>query len=256
MKAGLLTLIFVMMSWHNSVFAGVLTLDFDFRGSTFMARTISGIPIFNVSDGVNGSVTGSARIELTGVDELGGALGFVVSGTLSDFSVVFGLNVQNFSVPNVDATLVGSIGIMQVGRADFFVFDQSQLIISPTLRLSQDIDCVGNSSTCAQIGSVAGVMFPFSSVLPSSSLALVLLQLGIPGSATLTGMMPPTRLSGIEVSRRFVPEPAEMQLMILGLVAVAAVWTISIMHGQRRRHGYRGTHARSELDSNTTLAER
>jgi hypothetical protein len=90
--------------------AGTLTVDYDLTGSSLM---IGGV--VNVANGMGATVTGMARVVLTGVNAAGMITGAMSNGTVSGLGLNFAINTP--IVAGLDANLVGPISITQMGSA-------------------------------------------------------------------------------------------------------------------------------------------
>jgi hypothetical protein len=220
--------------------AGTLTVDFNLAGSTLM---IGGV--VNVANGMGATVTGAARVVLTGVNAAGMITGAMANGTVSGLNLNFAINSP--IIAGLDASLVGPISITQMGSAagGFAGGVLNLATNSFNTNLSVNLNCAGGmpptngGGQCALISSAGMITFPIVQMAVISNnmapFAVNLANLG--GTASLTaavmamnaGQAVNLTFNGSEVARSFVPnapqvpEPVEAGLLILGVLALCGV---------------------------------
>lgn len=212
--------------------AGTLTVDFNLAGSTLM---IGGV--VNVANGMGATVTGAARVVLTGVNAAGMITGAMANGTVSGLNLNFAINSP--IIAGVDANLTGPISITQMGSGSgpFAGGALNLATNSFNTALSVNLNCVG--AQCALISSAGMITFPIMQMaVISNNMAPFAVSLGnLGGTASLTaavmamnaGQAVALTFSGSEVARNFVPnapqvpEPVEAGLLILGVLALCGV---------------------------------
>jgi hypothetical protein len=220
--------------------AGTLTVDFNLAGSTLMLGTV-----VNVSNGMGATVTGMARVVLTGVNAQGMITGAMANGTVSGLNLNFALNTP--LVAGVDANLVGPISISQMGSASggFAGGSLSLATNSFSTGLNVNLNCSGGmppavgGGQCALVSMLGMVVFPIVQMATiSNNMAPFPVALGSLGmNATLqasvmamnAGQAVTLTFNGSEVARQFVPnapqvpEPVEAGLLILGVLALCGI---------------------------------
>lgn len=212
--------------------AGTLTVDFSLAGSTLM---IGGV--VNVANGMGATVTGMARVVLTGVNAAGMITGAMANGTVSGLGLNFAINTP--IVAGLDANLVGPISITQTGSgAGPFAGGTVALATNSfSTNLNVNLNCVG--AQCALISSAGMITFPImqmatiSNNMGAFNVALGSLAMNATFGATVAamnaGQAVTLNFSGSEVARAFVPnapqvpEPVEAGLLILGVLALCGV---------------------------------
>jgi hypothetical protein len=209
--------------------AGTLTVDFDLAPSTLAIGTL-----INVSNGMNGTVSGAARLVLTGVNAMGMITGGMANGTISGLGLNIGLNANVAGV----ATVTGTIGVTQVGSATG-AFDGMGVSLptnSFNNMLSTNLDC----TPAAICNAVA--MFPIvtNTMIANNMGPFVFSTAGLGGGASINaavmvmqaGQNVTLSFRGSEVARTFdagpgggpqVPEPVEAGLLILGVLSLCGV---------------------------------
>ncbi len=217
--------------------AGTLTVDFDLSPSTLQIGTL-----INVSNGMNGTVAGAAKLMLTGVNAMGMITGASAMGTISGLNLNIGLNA---SVAGV-ATVTGTIAVAQMGSATG-AFDGMGVSLptnSFNNTLTTNLDC----TPAAICNAVA--MFPIMSSNPISNNMgpFVFNTASLGGMASInaavmvmnSGQNVTLSFRGSEVARMFdgnggggnnggnnggpqVPEPVEAGLLMLGVLALCGV---------------------------------
>ena len=225
------------------------------------SRLVSGTASLVLLLATSSAGAGSIEIEfdLTGssVSLLGGILEVPPDGQVTHAHVTLSVTGSDITTPaagvagvshlDVDATIDGTVGNSVLIIGDF-VAEQSAggtgslasdlttlSLTSLTLTLDGMLDCTG--SQCIALGtfpvSVVGVP-----VQPSSLDPFVVHGLDIQGAGTLTGTLPfdlggnavLADLSGVETTRRFVPEPNTA-----GFVAVGLLLARSLRRRRRNR---------------------
>jgi hypothetical protein len=178
--------------------------------------------LINVANGMNGTVAGSARLVLTGVNAMGMVTGGMANGTISNLALNIGLNANVAGL----ATVTGTIGVTQVGSATG-AFNGSTVSL-PTNSFNNMLATNLNCTPAMICNAVA--MFPIVSNTPiSNNMApFVFNTAGLGGSATINaavmvmqqGQNVTLTFRGQEVQRPFMaPEPVESGLLILGVLA-------------------------------------
>jgi len=212
--------------------AGTLTVDFNLAGSTLM---LGGV--INAANGMGATVTGMARVVLTGVNAAGMITGAMANGTVSGLSLNFALNSP--IIAGLDASLVGPISITQVGTSSGPFDGAAAALATNTFNtnLSVNLNCVG--AQCAVVSSAGMIVFPIvQNAMISNNMGPFSVGLaGLGGTAMLNavvmqmnnGQAVNLTFSGQEVARTFVgnapmvPEPVEAGLLILGVLALCGV---------------------------------
>jgi len=206
--------------------AGTLTIDFNLSGSTLALGPV------NVANGMGGTVTGMARLVLTGVNAAGMITGAMSNGTISGLAVNFAVNAPLLA--GVDANLVGPISITQMGSAagGFSAGVLSLATNSFNTALAVNLNCVG--TLCAAIAAGAGLTFPIvQNAMISNNMAPFAVNLASLGAnATLNaavatmnaGQAVTLTFNGREAARTFdAPEPTEAGLLVLSVLALCGV---------------------------------
>ena len=206
--------------------AGTLSIDFSLAPSTLMIGTL-----INVSNGMNGTVSGAANLTLTGVNAQGMITGGMANGTISGLALNINLNANVAGI----ATVTGTIGVTQMGSATG-AFNGSGVSL-PTNSFNNTLATNLNCTPAAICNAVA--MFPIMSNAPISNNMgpFVFNTASLGGMATLNaavmvmqqGQAVTLTVNGSEVARNFtpnapqVPEPVEAGLPILGVLALCGV---------------------------------
>jgi hypothetical protein len=223
--------------------AGTLTLDFNLASSTLTLGPV------NVSNGMGATVSGAARVVLTGVNAAGMITGAMSSGTVSGLSLNFMVNTP--LVAGLAANLVGPISITQMGSSSGPFAMGSVGLAQNTFNtnLSVNLDCQG--AQCALVSQLGMIMFPImqnaviSNNMGAFPVALSSLGMNAMFSASVmqmnAGQAVALNFNGQEVARMFagggggnggnggggnggqVPEPVESGLLILGVLALCGV---------------------------------
>jgi len=219
--------------------AGTLTVDFNLAGSTLMLGTV-----VNVANGMGATVSGMARVVLTGVNAQGMITGAMANGTVSGLTLNFAINTP--IIAGLDANLVGPISITQMGSASggFAGGSLSLATNSFSTNLNVNLNCASNAGMvgggqCALISSAGMITFPIVQMATiSNNMAPFPVALGSLGmNATFqaavmamnAGQAVTLTFNGSEVNRAFVPnapqvpEPVEAGLLILGVLALCGI---------------------------------
>jgi hypothetical protein len=220
--------------------AGTLTVDFNLAGSTLMLGAV-----VNVANGMGATVSGMARVVLTGVNAQGMITGAMSSGTVSNLALNFMINSP--IIAGLDANLVGPISITQMGSASggFAGGSLSLAQNSFSTSLNVNLNCAGGmpptngGGQCALISSAGMIAFPIVQMATiSNNMAAFPVALGSLGmNATFqaavmamnAGQAVTLTFNGSEVARNFVgnapqvPEPVEAGLLILGVLALCGI---------------------------------
>ena len=193
-------------------------LDFDLSSSRVQVGSV-----LTVSPGVNGTASGTARVQLDGVDELGRPTGPTAQASIMGLSLDFA--VDQMPIPNTDVRLVGSIGIRQTGVATG-AFDCMTLTLAPNAFSSQlavNVSCVGTA--CAVFSALRMVMLPIvlsPTVANANPLAVSIF--GFDGPIKQLQATIQSQSNGVvtllAIRGRSVPEPQELGLLMLGVLAV------------------------------------
>jgi len=215
----------------NASNAGTLTVDIDLSGSTLVLGPV------NVANGMGATVTGMARVVLTGVNAAGMITGAMSNGTVSGLGLTF--NVNSPIMAGIDANLVGPISITQMGSSSGPFAGGTVALAQGTFStaLSVNLNCVG--SLCGFISTAGMIAFPIVQMANITNdmapFNVSLTNLG--GMAALNaavnvmnaGQAVTLTFNGSEVARNFmgnapqVPEPVEAGLLILGVLALCGV---------------------------------
>jgi hypothetical protein len=188
------------------------------------------------------TVTGQARVALTGVNAAGMITGAMSNGTVSGLGVTFNLNTP--IVAGFDANLLGPVSITQVGSSSGGFSAGTLNLATNTFNtnLNVNLNCSGgtpavvNGGQCAAIASLGMLTFPIVQMaMISNNMAPFPVGItGLNGSAMLSatvqqmnaGQAVTLSFRGREVARSFVaavPEPVEAGMLILGVLALCGV---------------------------------
>jgi hypothetical protein len=211
--------------------AGTLTVDFDLSGSSLVLGPV------NVANGMGATVTGMARVVLTGVNAAGMITGAMANGTVSGLALNFAVNAA--VMPGLDASLVGPISITQMGTSSGPFAGGTVGLATNTFNtgLNVNLNCAG--ALCGAVAMLGMLTFPITQMaMISNNMAPFAVNLASLGSnatfnaavSVMQGTQAVTlTFAGSEVARNFVPnapqvpEPVEAGLLILGVLALCGV---------------------------------